>query len=86
MLNIIFQQIYIEVYLSINKIEKYYIFIHYVYKIIHTETHGTISKISILQIVFKVINNTTSSNSLVLTLFIIGTYLYIIINLLPLPS
>ena len=73
-LDIIYYQILVEVYWSIEKIEKYYVTICQVYNIIQVEVNGIISKNSLLQMECKLINNTASPDHLVFILFIFGAY------------
>lgn len=71
-----------EAHWLIKKVEKYHVHIHQAYNIIQVETKGIIFKNTILQMVFKAINNITGPHSFVLTLIILGAYSHIITDLL----
>ena len=77
-LSIICHQILVEAHWSIGKVEKYHASIHQVYDIFQAETRGIISKIAIIQMAFKAVNNTAGPDSLVPTLLVFGVYSCII--------
>lgn len=81
MLNVIYYQVFLKVYCSIEKIEKYYIPIHHTYNIIYTETQSIISKNIMLQIAFKAINDIIRLDGLIPTLFVFDIYFCMIIDL-----
>jgi hypothetical protein len=62
----------IETYNSIGIIEYYYSPIQYIYFIITAEINR-INKDTIFQIAFKAINNSTGSDSIILTLLVYNT-------------
>ncbi len=86
MLAIICYQIPVKAHLSIGKVEKYHTLVCCVYDIIQVETRGIISKNAMLQMTFKAVNDTAEPNGLVLTLFVFGAYLYIVMDLPSLSS
>lgn len=80
MLGITYYQIFVKAHQLIKKVEKYHILMCYIYIIIQVETQDIISKNTMLHMVFKAINDIVGPDSLVLTLFIFGTYLCIIMD------
>ena len=67
------KEVPIKVYNSIRKVERYYIPLHYIYKIISSELKG-VSKELTLQMAVKAINNSTSLNRLIPILLVFGAY------------
>jgi hypothetical protein len=67
----------VEVYYSIEIIERYYALIRRAYTII-TEEIKNIDRNIILQMAFKIINNMAGSNGLILIFLVYGAYLRII--------
>lgn len=65
MLGITCHSILVEAHWSISKVDKYHAPIRRAYEIIHEETQSTISKIVMLQIAFKAVNNITNPDILV---------------------
>jgi hypothetical protein len=67
------QEIPVETYNSIGKIERYYVFLQRVYKIIYDEFHDTSVKIS-LQIAIKAINNSAGPDRIIPILLMFSAY------------
>ena len=68
------KEVPIKAYNSIKKVERYYMPLYYIYKIISLELKG-ISKELTLQIAVKAINNLTNLDRLIPILLVFGTYL-----------
>ena len=68
------KEVPIKAYNSVKKVERYYIPLHHIYKIISSELKG-VSEELILQIAVKAINNSASPNRLIPILLVFGTYL-----------
>jgi hypothetical protein len=72
------KEVLVEVYNSIDKVERYYILLRYVYEIMREELQKErISRDTVLQIVVKVVNDIAGSNGLVPIFLVFGAYLYI---------
>ena len=67
------KEVPIKVHNNIKKMERYYMPLHYIYKIISLELKG-VNKELILQIAVKAVNNFTSLNRLVSILLVFSTY------------
>ena len=67
------KEVPIKVYNSIRKVERYYIPLYCVYKIISLKLKGA-SKELTLQIAIKAINNSASPDGLVPMLLVFGAY------------
>ena len=63
----------IKAYNSVRKVKRYYILLHYIYKIISSELKGA-SKELTLQMAVKAINNFTSPDRLIPILLVFGAY------------
>ena len=68
------KEVPIKAYNSIKKVERYYILLYHIYKIISLKLKG-ISKDFILQIAVKAINNSTNLNRLIPILLVFSAYL-----------
>jgi len=79
------KEVPIKVYNSIRKVERYYILLRRIYKIISLELKG-ISKELTLQIAVKAINNSASLDRLIPTLLVFSAYPQITNNSLLSPS
>lgn len=75
-----------EAHWLIGKIEKYYILICCTYDVIQTEIRDIISKNTILQTAFKVVNDIIGPDNLIPTLLVFLAYLWIVTNLSFSPS
>jgi len=67
------KEVPIEVYNNVRKVERYYVPLHRIYKIISLELKGT-SKELILQMAVKAINDSISPNRLIPTLLVFSAY------------
>ena len=67
------KEVPIKVYNSIRKVERYYIPLHHIYKIISLKLKG-INKELTLQIAVKAVNNSTSLDRLISILLVFSTY------------
>ena len=67
------KEVPIKVHNSVKKVERYYILLYYIYKIIFLELKG-ISKELILQMAVKAVNNSTSPDGLIPILLVFSTY------------
>jgi hypothetical protein len=67
------KEVPIKAYNNIKKVERYYIPLRYIYKIISSELKG-ISKELILQIAVKAVNNSADPNGLIPILLVFSTY------------
>lgn len=79
-LSIIYYLILVKAHWSIKKVEKYSKFICQVYNIIQVGTKDIISKNTMLQMVFKAVNDTASLDGLVSTLLVFSIFPRIVIN------
>ena len=68
------KEVPIKVYNSVRKVERYYILLYYIYKIISSELKSA-SKELTLQMAVKAVNNFTSLDRLILILLVFNTYL-----------
>jgi hypothetical protein len=64
----------IKVHNSINKVERYYILLHYVYKINRDEFQNNTSAEQALQIAVKTINDSVGPDGIISTLLVFGAY------------
>jgi hypothetical protein len=60
---------------NVGKIERYYIPLRRVFKVIRNDLRGSVSDGDILQIAVKAVNDTAGPNSIVPTLLVFGVYL-----------
>ena len=67
------KEVPIKVYNSVRKVERYYVPLHYIYKIISLELKST-SKELILQMAVKAVNDFTGLDRLVPILLVFGAY------------
>ena len=67
------KEVPIKVYNSIRKVERYYILLHYIYKIISLELEDA-SKELTLQMAVKAINDSASLDGLIPTLLVFSAY------------
>jgi hypothetical protein len=67
------QEMLVKAYNFIRKIERYYIFLQQVYKIIYDELRDTSAKIS-LQITIKIINDSARPNRIIPILLVFSAY------------
>ena len=75
----------VEAHNSISKVERYHTLLQCLYKIFKSKLQSEkLNKEVILQIAVKVVNNTTSLDSLVLTLLVFRAYLRLSLDS-PLP-
>ena len=63
----------IKAHNNIKKVERYYIPLHYIYKIISSELKGTNKELT-LQIAIKAINNSANLDRLIFILLVFSTY------------
>jgi hypothetical protein len=68
----------VKTYNNISKIERYYILLRRIFKVIRNDLRGSISNGDILQIAVKAVNDIAGPNSIILTLLIFSAYLRII--------
>jgi hypothetical protein len=80
------KEISVKAYNSISKIERYYHFLRRAYEIIRDEFRNKIDPETALQITVKTVNDLAGPDSIILTLFMFGTYPKIIKDSAPLPS
>ena len=67
------KEVPIKVYNNIKKVERYYILLHYIYKIISSKLKSA-SKELTLQIAVKAVNDFTNLDRLVPILLVFGAY------------
>ena len=67
------KEVPVKVHNNIRKVERYYILLYRIYKIISLELKGANKKLT-LQIAIKAVNNFISLNRLVPILLVFGTY------------
>ena len=68
------KEVPIKVYNNIKKVERYYILLHYIYKIISSELKSA-SKELTLQMAVKAVNDFTNPDGLIPILLVFGAYL-----------
>jgi hypothetical protein len=74
------KQVPVEAYNNVGKVERYYILLRRVFKVIRNDLRGSISDGDILQMAVKAVNDTAGPNSIILTLLVFGVYPHIIKN------
>ena len=67
------KEVPIKVYNNIGKVERYYMPLYHIYKIISSELKGVSEELT-LQIAVKAINNSTSLDGLIPILLVFGAY------------
>jgi hypothetical protein len=72
----------VEAYNSVGKVERYYISLRQVYKIIYDELRDTSAEVS-LQIAVKAINDSAGPNGIILIFLVFGAYPRITENSVP---
>jgi len=79
------KEVPVKAYNSVGKVERYYIFVQRIYKILETEILN-INKEVLLQIAIKAINDSVGLKGLILILLVFGAYTKINTKDLPVAT